>query len=269
MVPIVIHFLSIPFGKFLTSGEVKDWLGFFGNYSGGFLGVVIAFVIARKQAVEQKEILKQQLDLQKSQELAKEARNLKVIQAPALLQIQYEMGCMLKELDKAYELRSFSINTYEGYIKNRVEREELTLEEKEEARKEVEEGTIGMKQLNSQVFSHLQSIDSLELQIKLIDCFTFYDEFSNAVSYDEEKAYKEFQKLKKELDENDKQNFRALYFDYADEKNRRNLKKIYAWSVFESEHKIESFREALQEIEKEIKEIRQIKKVYKKVSEEN
>ena len=98
---------------------------------------MVALWIARKQAVEQKEILKQQLNDQNKQELAKEARNLKVVQAPALLQIQHEMRGMLKELEKADKLVSFVTNANENATKHREDREggeELTPEEKEEAR---------------------------------------------------------------------------------------------------------------------------------------
>lgn len=267
--PIILNYVLFTWRAPQTYGDGDTWLGFWGNYSGAFVGALVALWIARKQAVEQKEILKQQIDDQKKQELAKEARNLKVIQAPALLQIQHEMKRILKELDAADKLRSSCIATNEKYIKNRVGREELTSEEREEAREKADEATLEMKQLNSKVFSHLQSIDDLELQIKLIDCFTFYDEFSNAISHDEKKHHEEFEKLKKELDVNDKQSFRTLYFDYNNEIVKIRIQKLLVWSVFESERKIESCRETLQEIEKEIEEIRKIKEEYKKAQEKN
>ena len=99
---------------------------------------MVALWIARKQAVEQKEILRQQLIDQNKQELAKEARNLKVIQAPALLQVQFEMKRMLKELDNADKSISLAANTFEGAMKSGKGKEELTSEEKEEARKEAQ-----------------------------------------------------------------------------------------------------------------------------------
>ncbi|MFK4377680.1 gas vesicle protein [Bacillus sp. RC218] len=265
--PIILNYTLFTWRAPQTYGDGDTWLGFWGNYSGAFVGAMVALWIARKQAVEQKEILKQQLIDQNRQELAKEARNLKVIQAPALLQVQHEMKRMLKELEKADKLISLSANTFEGAMKYRKDKEELTSEEKEEARKEAQTAAIKMKDFNSQVFSHLQSIDSLELQIKLIDCFTFYDEFSYAIIYNEKKALEEFKKLTKELEETDKQSFRTLHFEYAAEDNRRRLKKIDAWSTFDTECKIEDFRETLKEIEKEIEEIRKIKAEYKKAQE--
>ncbi|HDR4694780.1 hypothetical protein ABR775_07090 [Bacillus cereus] len=265
--PIILNYTLFTWRAPQTYGNGDTWLGFWGNYSGAFVGAMVALWIARKQAVEQKEILKQQLIDQNKQELAKEARNLKVIQAPALLQIELEMKRMLKELENADELMSSIANTFEGAMKHGKGKEELTSQEKEEARKEAQKGAIEMKYLNDQIFSHLQSIDSLELQIKLIDCFTFYDEFSYAISYNANKALEEFKKLTKELEENDKRTFRDLHIEYSVEDNRRRLKKIHAWEVFDSEHRIEDFREALKEIEKEIEEIRKIKTEYKKAQE--
>ncbi|SDZ84795.1 hypothetical protein [Bacillus nitratireducens] len=267
VVPVILNYALFTWRAPQTYGDGDTWLGFWGNYSGAFVGALVALWIARKQAVEQKEILKQQLDDQKKQELAKEARNLKVIQAPALLQVQHEMKRMLKELEKADELISLSANTFEGAMKHREGKEELTLEEKEQARKEAQKAEIKMKDFNSQVFSHLQSIDSLELQIKLINCFTFYDEFSYAITYNQNKALQDFEKLKKELKENENQILGDLHFDFYNEKHSRLLKKEYLWSIFDSEHKIEDFRETLKEIETEIEEIRKIKAEYKKAQE--
>ncbi|MDA1588982.1 MULTISPECIES: hypothetical protein [unclassified Bacillus cereus group] len=273
VVPVILNYALFTWRAPQTYGDGDTWLGFWGNYSGAFVGALVALWIARKQAVEQKEILKQQLNDQNKQELAKEARNLKVVQAPALLQIQHEMRGMLKELEKADKLVSFVTNANENATKHREDREggeELTPEEKEEAReKAIKTSAIEMKYLNDQIFSHLQSIDSLELQIKLIDCFTFYDEFSYATGYNEKRALEEFKKLTKELEEDDKKGFRTAYFDFYDKNNSRILKKIYIWSIFDSEHKIEDFREILKEIEKEIEEIREIKEEYKKAQETN
>lgn len=263
--PIILNYTLFTWRASQTYGDGDTWLGFWGNYSGAFVGAMVALWIARKQAVEQKEILQQQLIDQNRQELAKEARNLKVLQAPALLQIQHEMNCMLKELENADKLISFVTDINENAAKHREGREELTSEEKKEARdKAAQTSAIDMKPLNNQVFSHLQSIDSLELQIKLIKCFTFYDELSYVITYNPSKALQDFEKLKKELTENENQSLGDLHFDFYNEKHSRLLKKVYLWSIFDSEHKIEDFRETLKEIETEIEEIRKIKAEYKK-----
>jgi hypothetical protein len=53
--PIIIgQILRIPTGQY-TIGQEGDWIGFFGNYSGGIIGGLVAYFIAKEQIKADKE----------------------------------------------------------------------------------------------------------------------------------------------------------------------------------------------------------------------
>lgn len=61
IIPIVVvspmilsAILNIPTGKYAI-GDESSWVGFFGNYSGGIIGGIIAFIIARGQIKENRD----------------------------------------------------------------------------------------------------------------------------------------------------------------------------------------------------------------------
>lgn len=80
--PIILGLiLNIPGGKW-TIGDESSWVGFFGNYSGGIIGGIVAFFIANSQVrQEQKARLKDKEDqeretLQKREEQEKYIKNI-------------------------------------------------------------------------------------------------------------------------------------------------------------------------------------------------
>ncbi len=170
MVPIVIHFLSIPFGKFLTSGEVKDWLGFFGNYSGGFLGAVIAFVIAKQQGKEQDESLRKQLENQRKLELEKEYRQRKLAQLPALIAIQYELQAILDTLKLLQGIRE---KEYREILNGgNFQTLDMVVHDCKPYK---------IRELNKDIFSYLQLIDDVQLHGKLYLQFSQYNDMAQAL----------------------------------------------------------------------------------------
>ncbi|MGD6967704.1 hypothetical protein ACQCVP_14850 [Rossellomorea vietnamensis] len=58
VVPIILgQLLRIPTGGF-TIGDESAWFGFFGNYSGGIIGGIVAYIIATNESRQTKEQLK-------------------------------------------------------------------------------------------------------------------------------------------------------------------------------------------------------------------
>lgn len=55
IIPIILgQILRIPFGHLTIAGE-GDWVGFFGNYSGGIIGGIVAFIVATHEIKNQRE----------------------------------------------------------------------------------------------------------------------------------------------------------------------------------------------------------------------
>lgn len=266
IIPLVLNYTLFTWKAPWTFGDGDNWLGFWGNYSGAFVGALVALWIANRQAVEQREILKKQIDEQRVQELEKEARSRKIEQAPYLIQIQFELKQMLKQIQKVNDIKKERIEVHEGYIRNRTEKEELTTEEKKEACKEVESEAFEIKPINNQVFSHLQGVDDIELQIELIECFTFYTEFSEAISVDLQMVYEEFSKSVKGMLTEDQKKFISRYRQYAHERSKLDKEKKRVWLAFEREDQIGKLVKTLERIEKEIEDIRQTKILYKNTS---
>jgi hypothetical protein len=53
--PIIVNILIlIPGIPFITYKSTELWLGFFGNYSGGIVGGIVAFIVAKKQVDDMK-----------------------------------------------------------------------------------------------------------------------------------------------------------------------------------------------------------------------
>ncbi|PGT81581.1 hypothetical protein [Bacillus sp. AFS040349] len=54
LVPFVLNMTIFQFGTSWTFGEGDTWLAFWGNYSGGILSGVVAFMVARLTLAEDK-----------------------------------------------------------------------------------------------------------------------------------------------------------------------------------------------------------------------
>lgn len=52
--PIIIGFvLDIPTG-YLTIGDENSWVGFFGSYTGGIIGGIVALIISSSQLINER-----------------------------------------------------------------------------------------------------------------------------------------------------------------------------------------------------------------------
>ncbi|MBP0725948.1 hypothetical protein J5Y03_12275 [Bacillus sp. RG28] len=69
LAPVIINFLiKIPDFGYLV-GDSSTWVGFFGNYSGGIIGGIVAYIIANFQYKKEKET--KEVELKKTKEVIK------------------------------------------------------------------------------------------------------------------------------------------------------------------------------------------------------
>lgn len=69
MIPILVHFL-------MTIGKAEsnnDWIGFFGSYSGGIIGGLVAFGVAKIQVKNNKEDVNNQIEFEKEKNIKNKA----------------------------------------------------------------------------------------------------------------------------------------------------------------------------------------------------
>lgn len=68
LLPVLIGLIPVFIHKLMTVGNAvtsNDWIGFFGSYTGGIIGGIVAFLVARVQVINSRKDVDKQLDFQK------------------------------------------------------------------------------------------------------------------------------------------------------------------------------------------------------------
>ncbi|MED4455919.1 hypothetical protein [Metabacillus fastidiosus] len=147
--------LNIPTG-WLTIGDEASWVGFFGNYSGGIIGGLVALYIAKTQIYEQ------------SQKQIKNEEEIRYInQLPALIKIKFELERMLSSV-------KFVIENIE----------KLAREEKIENLEVAKQMSFRCYKTKEENWSMINLIDDVDFHVDLIEIKNFYGEFQEIMNYD-------------------------------------------------------------------------------------
>ncbi|WP_230136467.1 hypothetical protein, partial [Peribacillus frigoritolerans] len=230
--------LNVTLFQFTTGLTYKgDWLSFWGNYSGGLISAVVAYVVANSQ-------IQKQLTL----DLAKEKYSKMVSQLPSLVRIQIELNTYIEEIssvkaDKDYFLFTNSNLSTGEYV---IEYGEIDLK------------VIGRKyeivEFNSDNYKLLESVENDELHIELINCFRFYNEFSKAISFDITLIVKklneiiEVQTQNTSIDTNLTNSANRLHLDME----KYFKKKENAWNKLQENDMLNKFEQVLSDVSEEI-----------------
>jgi hypothetical protein len=190
LAPVILNMTLFQFTTPWTYGDGDEWLSFWGNYSGGLISAVVAYIVANFQ------IKKQQVINEHEKTIA---------QLPSLMRIRIELEKYLLELIRVNQERHAVV------ITKRVKADLNIQAEGAHLRKYT---ILLFKEEN---YNLLEKIENDDLHIKLISCFEFYDEFSESISLDvnsnkEDNFYQVQTISKKEtawrrLDDEDKLNF--------------------------------------------------------------
>ncbi|MFE4077063.1 hypothetical protein [Peribacillus sp. YIM B13477] len=198
--PIILN-LVIEYGKVCWEyvGDGEDWLGFFSNYAGGFIGAMVALIIAGKQGKEQRKLAEIQLKEQrklieiqlaatkeenstqfersKLAEEEKEAKQRKLAQLQPLIIAQYEIKEMIYSLKIVNIMRRESIK----HIQDR-DKKANTKERESEIKIEAEKNVYNIRPINGSLFSYIHLIEDMELQSKLFIKLSQYKDFGEALA---------------------------------------------------------------------------------------
>lgn len=161
LVPVVLNMTIFQFGTRFTYGDGDEWLSFWGNYSGGILSAFVAYYVANSQ-------IKKQLEI----DMLKQRQTNLINQLPALIRIRMELGRLRGQLFQANsEMQSYitengglQSNTNPAGIPSGVAYHK----------------TIQVEQMREDVWIYIEKIDDVNLQVKLMEAFEFYKDFSEA-----------------------------------------------------------------------------------------
>ncbi|MUL29485.1 hypothetical protein [Priestia megaterium] len=248
--PAVLNLTLFQFNTPLTYGDGDEWLSFWGNYSGGLISAYVAYFIANSQIKKQAEI-----------DQAKENYTRYTSQLPALVRIQMELKRYITDIKKVLEERSFNMMA----IYNSGEIDENEDEETQEMLIKVEADMkkYEMKNFNLNLFDIVERIEDVDLQVKLISCFQFYEDFCSTIITDIEVLEEQKSKIINELNLN--ADGLDIYYlnDEAkrieNEINRLQTNKIDIWETFYVENILGKFEDVLLKVTEEIENVKKAK----------
>ncbi|PFM62185.1 hypothetical protein COJ48_19575 [Bacillus cereus] len=233
--PIVLNYAIVNYEvPWKYVGDAKDWLGFFSNYASGVIGAIVALIVAQYQGELQKDHFERQLqenlaqakDMQQK-EIDKEIRQKRFAQLPALIMANHELDESIFSLRKIASLRNKSVELIrERNTKTGSEQEDSEIAE------EVNRKVYELRPIDSNLFSHLQLVDDIGLQIDLYIKLNQYRDFAKALAIDlegEEWRY---------LPEQNQDLYIAVY-EAGEIKARKQLvigKKEEFWNFIESNY---------------------------------
>lgn len=161
LVPFILNSTLFQFTTPLTY-QGGDWLSFWGNYSGGILSAVVAFIVAR---------------MTMNAEISKHSYDIRVGQLPGLVRIKMEMEKINRNLEKAYNSRKNNIKRCAG---TDVHPEEVPIE---------------VDLLDKDKWIYLDRVQNIDLQVRLIEIQEFYEKWSSSLRYDAITEKKKFGEL--------------------------------------------------------------------------
>ncbi|WJE48933.1 hypothetical protein QRD90_06965 [Peribacillus frigoritolerans] len=268
--PIVLNLIITRFNlPWEYVGEAEDWLGFFSNYAGAFIGALVALIIAKNQTKEQRTQFKEsmenaerdnreRIEQLKQAEIEKEARQRKINQLPALVFLKYEAKQIHNRLDHLERQKTthFHLTHMKKFDKLKEKRIiEDFLKEKRQ-----------LIPLNKQCHFYISLIEDIDLHVELVECFNFYSVFSLSLSHDPIEARNEKENLLEKMIELAK----LGDLDESSRKFKEELKKpselIWAitekllfWDELEQQKYTDRFQEIINRIDEEIQKTKELK----------
>ncbi|EJQ53510.1 hypothetical protein IEQ_01008 [Bacillus cereus BAG6X1-2] len=239
-VPMLINSLVFLYEKYFTSGTNKEWLSFFSSYAGGFVGAVATLIVVTIQ-----------LKHQRRMELEKENRERTFKQLPALIYLENEIEKMIISLEVAHRKK----NHFDEIEKEKkIEEKGRELDEIDclDIADNVKFKQYDVKLVSDKCYEYIATIENVLLHVWLLECFNFYKDFSQAITYDLESLTMDYKKIAREL-ANDKNDETTLKFAQMREQRKKiMIEKKKAWMNFEDENMLERFKSTLKDVKKEL-----------------
>ena len=247
--PIVINFMLFQAKLPFAYGDGDVWLGFWGNYSGGVLSAIVAYLVANSQIQKQAKLTE-----------LKDKRDRVIAQLPSLVRIKFELEDYIGQLERVS--REHLLET--DKMKFQVSTSPLVGKELDEMKARAKGDLITRKfkieLLDKGIYQLIEKVENDEIHIKLIELLKFYEDFTDAISFYISISFRNMYTFDKDysispeaLEEKQRK------IEQSDEVARYIIKKRNFWKHFFEENMIEQFKEVLEKVNNEIEIVKQEK----------
>lgn len=252
--PIGLNYLIVNFEvPWKYVGEAKDWLSFFSSYAGGFAGAVATLIVVTIQSKNQKEM-----------ELEKENRERKFKQLPALIYLENEIKKMIISLEEAYQ-QKIEFDETEKAEKIKEKEGELEAVDLSQIAVSVTNKQYDVKLVSEKSYEYIATIENVLLHVRLIDCFNFYKDFSQAVTQDLESFTLDYKKVVEEFATNKNEVTTFNFVKMGLHRGKIIKEKSRVWKEFETEDILKSLKSTLDELNSEFTQTKKLKDKHSKV----
>ncbi|MCP1122935.1 hypothetical protein NKR74_06235 [Bacillus sp. 3103sda1] len=173
LTPVILNRVLFTWRSSRAYGNGDTWLGFWGNYSGAFVGALVALWIANRQVNDSRDL-----------ELEKEQRQGKVAQLQPLIIATRELDEIIWSLKKIDIIRMKDLKSVRGELLQQKGGVELTYDELVKTKKEVESKVYKLRPINDNLISSLHLIDDIDLQATLYSKVIQYQDFLKVLLID-------------------------------------------------------------------------------------
>ncbi|SFE09083.1 hypothetical protein SAMN05428981_103411 [Bacillus sp. OV194] len=242
--PIAVNYIIFLGRLPSVFGNSDNWLSFWGNYTGGILSAVVAYIVAKLQ-------IRNQRILDRRKEI--------IGQLPSLLRIEIELKKYYPEILRVKEHRENLIQANGGLCTFETDEEEGISEY------ELNKMQYKIEMFDEEHFKLLENISDINLHIDLIKCFQFYKEFSTALNLDITSLEKRLNEIVKEQVSHF-ESFDRANINLTQEANTitgyqisiEELKEK-AWKKLKEGKVTDQFLIVIKDVEKEIEKVKDIK----------
>lgn len=252
--PVALNFILFSFDSGLSYGDGDVWLSFWGNYTGGLISALVAYFVANSQ-------IKKQVSLDLDQRYFQLATN----QLPALIRLRIELEKLIPELEK---VKQENDNFYQILmVQKKNSGEDLEPEASSKPSSVFPDSLLKtifyhVELMDKEIMKYLEKVEDIDLQIELINAFSFYDNFSKSLNYDFHMADKKRGELALQNLNNDLSDsvIESQIFNIDMDKRKALKGRREGYAALYDEKKIDSLKETLTRLTNEIDRSNRIKK---------
>lgn len=242
--PVLINFAVFSAKLPWVFGNADNWLSFWGNYTGGIISAIVAFIVTFLQI--------------RNQRIIEKEKGI-IVQLPALLRIEMEMEKFIDEIKRVKEIKENVIRANGGIIDFESDEEEKGISEYDLYNRQYK-----IESFDDEYFKLIEMIRNVNLHIQIVKCFQFYKEFSYALNLDIGTLNKRIDEIiniqlknyheSNRVDKNNTYEANTINSDI----NNYSIKKHNVWRKLMEENIDSNFDQTLSKVKQEIEKVKRI-----------